>query len=201
MTVKIKIFAIAAMALNGFIVASSFAETPPPHSPEARQEANRLNALPPVVRHGKSRIDHSGRAEKGRASYYASKFSGRKMADGRKMNPHDNVAASKTLPLGSIARVINLRTGESAIVKIQDRGPFVDGRVVDVSPHVANQLDMKEHGVTPVEVKPITVPQEDGSVKLGAGAAEATQREIDRAIETTRILTGQTARQQTASAD
>jgi rare lipoprotein A len=104
------------------------------------------------------------------------------------MDPQDNIAASKTLPLGSTAKVTNLETGKSETVKIQDRGPFVDGRVVDVSPRVAERLEMKEQGVSPVEVKPITVPQKDGGVKLGAGAAKASPQEVRQATETTKAL-------------
>jgi len=108
------------------------------------------------------------------------------------MNPESNVAASKTLPLGTTAKVTNLSNGKSATVKVEDRGPYVKGRVVDVSPKVAEQLDLKHKGVAPVEVKPITVPQPDGAVKLGAGAADATPQEIQQAKEVTKQLTGQT---------
>jgi len=90
------------------------------------------------------------------------------MANGERLDAHKDVAASKTLPLGTTAKVINRETGKSATVKITDRGPHVDGRVIDVSPAVANQLDMKKKGVVRVEVKPITVPQSDGTVKTVA---------------------------------
>jgi rare lipoprotein A len=75
-------------------------------------------------------------------------------------------------------------------VKIEDRGPNVGGRVVDLAPKVAAQLDLKEHGVVPVEVKPITLPQPDGTVKLGAGAAEASPQEVTNAVEATKQMTG-----------
>ena len=105
------------------------------------------------------------------------------------MNPPSNVAASKSLPLGTTAKVTNLRNGRSATVNVQDRGPVPRGRVMDVSPSVADQLDLKKQGVAPVKVKPITVPQPNGAVKLGAGAAEATPKEITQAAETTMRLT------------
>lgn len=91
------------------------------------------------------------------------------MADGTRMNPNANIAASKTLPLGTTARITNLESGKSEVVEIRDRGPYVGGRIVDVSPKVAEKLEMKKDGVAPVVVKPITVPQPDGSVKTGAG--------------------------------
>jgi rare lipoprotein A len=118
------------------------------------------------------KLDHSGRRQKGKVSYYASTFSGRKMADGTRMDPKAPIAASKTLPLGTTAKVTNLDNGKSAVVEIKDRGPYVKGRIVDVSPSVADKLDLKKDGVAPAEVAPIEVPQRDGSVKPGAGAVE-----------------------------
>ncbi|MEO7336477.1 MAG: septal ring lytic transglycosylase RlpA family protein, partial [Caldimonas sp.] len=76
--------------------------------------------------------DLSGRRQVGKASFYAKQFVGRKMADGQRMDPHDDNAASKTLPLGTRAKVTNLATGKSATVTIQDRGPYVKGRIVDL---------------------------------------------------------------------
>ncbi|MGE4044434.1 MAG: septal ring lytic transglycosylase RlpA family protein [Acetobacteraceae bacterium] len=189
-----------ALALSFSTWTFALADTPSVSSPAAKREAERLNALPAVTPKGKARVDHSGRKERGKASYYARKFSGRTMADGRKMNLKDNIAASKTLPLGSIAEITNLETGDSVTVKVQDRGPFVAGRVIDVSPKVADDLALKKDGVAQVEVRPITVPQPDGSVKLGAGAAEATPREIERAIATTRALMRRGEGERTASA-
>jgi rare lipoprotein A len=115
------------------------------------------------------------------------------MADGRRMNPNSNVAASKTLPLGSVAKVTNLDNGKTATVRIEDRGPYVDGRVVDLAPKVADQLDVKKKGVAPVEVAPITVAEPDGKVKLGAGAADASASEVQAAVAVTKDLTRPTA--------
>jgi rare lipoprotein A len=117
-------------------------------------------------------LDRSGRARRGKASFYGPYFFGRKMANGTPMDPQSNVAASRTLPLGTVAKVTNLRNGRSAVVEIKDRGPYVAGRIVDLSPATAEELDMVEKGVVPVEVAPIEVPLRDGSVKLGAGAYE-----------------------------
>jgi rare lipoprotein A len=162
----------------------------PADAPGARQEAERLNGLPPVTPPPTGHIDHSGRSQKGRASFYAHHFTNRKMADGRRMNPNANMAASKNLPLGSVATVRNLENGKTATVKIEDRGPYVAGRVVDLTPKVADQLDIRQKGVVPVEVKPITLPQPDGAVWLGAGAADASPEEVSQAVETSRQLTG-----------
>ena len=187
--------AFARMLLASLAIATTAATpapgdpaAPPPGTPAATQEAEKLNQLPPLHPHGISRIDRSGRKEQGRASYYAKSFDHRRMADGRRMNPNSNIAASKTLPLGTTARVINLENGKAATVKVEDRGPFVDGRVVDLSPKVASDLNIKRQGVAPVVVKPIAVPLPDGQVKLGAGAAEATPEQITQATETTKAL-------------
>jgi rare lipoprotein A len=118
-------------------------------------------------------LDRSGKTRKGKASYYGQNFYSKKMADGTAMDPQSNVAASKTLPLGTKAKVTNLENGKTEEVEIKDRGPYVKNRIVDVSPKTADKLGLKENGTAPVEVKPIEVPQSDGSVKQGAGAAEA----------------------------
>jgi rare lipoprotein A len=96
----------------------------------------------------------------GKASFYADKFAGRKMADGTPMDPGDNNAAHKTLPLGTTARVTNLENGRSAVVTIQDRGPFVKGRIVDLSPATAREIGLsREDGLAQVEVTPLSMPQ------------------------------------------
>jgi rare lipoprotein A len=128
---------------------------------------------------------------KGRASFYAAHFAHRKMADGRRMNPNASVAASKTLPLGSVVKVTNLDNGKTAMVQIEDRGPYVNGRVIDLTPRAADQLDIGRKGVVPVEVKPITLPQADGTVVLGAGAADASPDQVRRAVEVSEDLIGQ----------
>jgi rare lipoprotein A len=95
------------------------------------------------------------------------------MANGRRFNPHGNVAASKSLPLGTIATVTNLETGLSTQVRVEDRGPFIAGRVVDLSPQAALDIGITEaKGIARVEVSPVFVPQPDGSMKAGAGAVE-----------------------------
>jgi len=119
----------------------------------------------------KPQLDRSGKARIGKASFYARMFAGRKMANGNKMDPQDRNAASRTLPLGTTAKVTNLKTGKSAVVRIEDRGPYVAGRIVDLSPATAREIGITpREGVTKVEVAPITVPLADGSVKLGAAA-------------------------------
>ena len=119
----------------------------------------------------KPAVDRSGKKRVGKASFYADRFGGRKMADGKIFRLHDSNAASRTLPLGTTAKVTNLETGQSAVVTIQDRGPYVDGRIVDLSPGTAQSIGLsKRKGVAKVEVTPITVPLPNGGVKLGQAA-------------------------------
>jgi rare lipoprotein A len=116
-------------------------------------------------------LDRSGHKRRGKASFYAREFSGRKMADGTIMRPQSDNAASKTLPLGTTAKVTNLETGQSAVVTIRDRGPYIRGRIVDLSPSTAKNIGIEhKKGVAKVEVAPIAVPLPDGGVKLGAAA-------------------------------
>jgi rare lipoprotein A len=97
-------------------------------------------------------------------------FAGRKMADGTRMRPTSNNAASRTLPLGTTAKVTNLETGKSAVVIIQDRGPYVAGRIVDLSPATARDIGLaRRTGVVQVEVAPIAIPMANGNIKLGDG--------------------------------
>jgi rare lipoprotein A len=98
--------------------------------------------------------------EQGAASIYANKFQGRKTAEGEPFRQNALTAASKTLPLGAKAKVTNEENGRSVEVKINDRGPYVDGRIIDLSKKAAKELDMEKQGVAPVtvEVKPKDQP-------------------------------------------
>lgn len=117
--------------------------------------------------------DLSGHKRVGEASFYSNKSTGRKMADGTAMKPNGSNAASKTLPLGTTAKVTNIDTGQSAVVTIQDRGPHVNGRIVDLSPSTAQKIGItRDEGVARVEVAPIAVPMPDGSVKSGVAAQD-----------------------------
>ena len=110
------------------------------------------------------------------------------MADGTRMNPRNDSAASKTLPLGTTAKVTNLETGESAVVTIRDRGPYVKGRIVDLTPATAEKVGIDRHeGVSKVEVTPITVPQPDASTKAAREAPQDTEPAAPRAASTSAV--------------
>jgi rare lipoprotein A len=113
----------------------------------------------PMSEPGIHRLDRSGRKQVGKASFYASRYGGRKMADGTPMQLHSNNAASLTLPLGTTATVKNLQNGKSAVITIRDRGPYVKGRIVDLSPATARSIGLTpKQGVIDVEVTPLVIP-------------------------------------------
>jgi rare lipoprotein A len=83
----------------------------------------------------------------------ASIYSGGRTANGERASPHGLTAAHRTLPFGTHVRVINRRNGRSIVVRINDRGPFVRGRIIDLTPAGARALGFS--GLTPVEVVPL----------------------------------------------
>lgn len=117
--------------------------------------------------HAKPHLDRSGDKQVGKASFYAARYAGKTMADGTPMQLSSNNAASTTLPLGTTARVTNLENGRSAVVTIRDRGPYVKGRIVDLSPSTARKIGIsRKQGLAKVEVTPLTIPLADGTVKI-----------------------------------
>ena len=89
---------------------------------------------------------------RGSASYYAAKFNGRRTASGETFNNREMTAAHRTLPFGSRVRVTNPSSGESVVVRINDRGPFTRGRMIDVSRAAAEQLGLIAAGHATVEL-------------------------------------------------
>jgi rare lipoprotein A len=132
------------------------------------QDSHAAREAPREAPSSNPQLDTSGRARVGKASFYSKQFNGKKMADGTPMQPQANNAASKTLPLGTTAMVTNLQTGRTAIVTIRDRGPYVKGRIVDLSPSTARKIGLEpKQGVAKVEVAPLEVPLPGGRVKAG----------------------------------
>lgn len=87
------------------------------------------------------------------ASYYADKFNGRRTASGEIFNMYGFTAAHKTLPFGTMLKVTNLENGKSVNVRVNDRGPFVQGRELDVSKAAAQQLEMTGTGTARVSIE------------------------------------------------
>lgn len=116
---------------------------------------------PPVV-HAYHQPGYVGRghgAQLVKASWYGPGFVGRRTSSGERFNPNLMTAASKTLPLGSVVRVTNPRNGRSVRVRINDCGPFVRGRGLDLSHRAAEKLGIAHQGVARVKVTRISTPR------------------------------------------
>ena len=112
---------------------------------KASVESGRQKSSKPVSKH----------ALNGKASWYGPRFHGKKTASGEIYDQGKLTAAHKTLPLGTKARITNLDNGTTVEVEINDRGPFIDGRIIDLSRAAAGALGFVELGVAPVQVEVI----------------------------------------------
>ena len=95
----------------------------------------------------------------GNASWYGPEFDGKKTADGERFDSESLTAAHPVLPFGSVVRIVNPRTGKFEIVRINDRGPYQEGREIDVSYRVARQIGLIHSGVTQVRLELLQLPQ------------------------------------------
>ncbi len=91
--------------------------------------------------------------QKGKASYYARSFQGKETASGETFNQNELVAAHKTLPFDTRVEVTNLENGKQVTVRINDRGPFKPGRIIELSRVAANRIDLREDGIAPVRIE------------------------------------------------
>ena len=94
-----------------------------------------------------------GATYKGNASWYGSKFHGRLTANGERYNMYDMTAAHKTLPMHTVVKVTNRRNGLTAVVRINDRGPFIATRIIDLSHSAARKINMLGAGTAPVSIE------------------------------------------------
>lgn len=99
------------------------------------------------------RVDKKAKVEIGNASYYASCMNGRRTANGDKCNLRSYTAAHRSFPFGTMMRVTMLKNGQSVIVKVNDRGPYSKGRVVDISTAAAQKIGLIRVGVGKVKVE------------------------------------------------
>jgi len=95
----------------------------------------------------------AGSVQEGEASYYAHRYHGRTTANGEIYDENKMTAAHKTLPFGTTVRVTNLANGKKVVVRINDRGPFIKGRIIDLSYKAAGELDYISRGVVKVRVE------------------------------------------------
>lgn len=95
----------------------------------------------------------------GNASWYGQEFHGRKTANGERFDCEALTAAHPTLPFGSLVRVVNPRNGQFELVRINDRGPYQEGREIDVSYRVARKIGLIHPGVSQVQLELLALPQ------------------------------------------
>jgi len=129
----------------------------------------------------------TGHAERGMASWYGPNFHGRRTANGETYDMHGLTAAHRTLPFGTWVRVTNLDNGRSVDLRINDRGPFAKGRVIDVSYAAAERLEMVGPGTARVEIRvleapfpqqPVAAAAQRFTVQLGAFQDEKRARRL-----------------------
>lgn len=152
---------------------SAHVNVPPPPAPESRPEqptANQPSAntnIPGKIETPKGNREESAdlaepvlpagtkpiATETGRASWYGPPYHNRRGSNGEVYNMNAMTAAHRTYPLGSIVRVTNVKTGATALVRITDRGPFIPGRVIDLSLAAAKKVDVWRPGVAEVKVE------------------------------------------------
>lgn len=122
----------------------------------------------------------------GFASWYGGKFHGRLTSSGEVFDTNDMTAAHKTLPFGTIVKVTNQDNGKSALVKINDRGPFVEGRIIDLSRAAAERLDMVGQGVARVslDIVDFVTDRDLYAVQVGAYALERNAEKALATLET-----------------
>ena len=123
-----------------------------------------------------------GYRETGQASYYGKKFHGRRTSNQEVYDMYAFTAAHKTLPLPSYARVTNLDNGKSIVVRVNDRGPFHQGRVIDLSYAAAVKLGYRDRGTARVEVRALTPEDTDTTLAVRQPSTDATgmDRLVDR---------------------
>lgn len=119
--------------------------------------------------------EQPGYDEVGLASWYGDAFHGRPTASGERFDMHELTAAHKTLPLPGLVEVTNLATGQRAVLRVNDRGPFVDGRIIDLSRGAAESLGLLSQGVGRVRVRYLgRAPRLGGGQPLQRAEAAST---------------------------
>jgi rare lipoprotein A len=187
---------------------------PPPSIPQPSTDAeskpdsaHRAEATPDRVQQDRVQQDKDGLSisadakpiliETGLASWYGPPYHNRRGSNGEVYDMNAMTAAHRTLPLGSIVRVTNVKTGSSAIVRITDRGPFIGTRILDLSLAAAKKVDLVRAGVSQVRIEVLRTPapiDEGGrwAVQIGAFAEEepatALADRISRRYHTAKVL-------------
>ena len=143
---------------------------------QPKLEPLHANANDPYVVFGKEYVpekEFSAHRKQGTASWYGRKFHGQRTSSGEIYDMYAMSAAHPTLPVPSYARVTNLQNGRSAVVRINDRGPFSSGRMMDLSFAAAYKLDFAESGIAAVEVESIVLAPSAPSAEAPVAAEPA----------------------------
>jgi rare lipoprotein A len=178
------------------------AQAPSPSTANQPSQTHRVESEPDRAQEDKDAISIPAdtkpiRVETGLASWYGPPYHNRRGSNGEIYNMNAMTAAHKTLPLGSIVRVTNVKTGSSALVRITDRGPFVAGRIIDLSLAAAKKVDCWKAGVIEVRVEVLRTPAplDTGgrwAVQIGAfdreGPATELESRLARRYRTAKVL-------------
>jgi rare lipoprotein A len=143
---------IVGVTLLGCIAGCSLKEEPVPLPPVPQAPA-------PQAQEKAAPAEKPATIQVGTASWYGPGFHGQETASGETFDQHALTAAHRTLPLGTVAKVTNLETGQSVTVKINDRGPYVQGRQLDLSLAAAKQIGLTKKGVAKVKIEAKTPRQ------------------------------------------
>ncbi|HAS17489.1 MAG TPA: septal ring lytic transglycosylase RlpA family protein [Nitrospiraceae bacterium] len=126
----------------------------------------------------------AGYVERGVASWYGGEFHGRPTSSGEIYDMYSNTAAHKLIPLGTIARVTNIENRRSVVVKINDRGPFIEGRIIDMSYSAANEIGMVNMGLANVEIEILKWGEviSDFTIQVGAFLIEENALRLQKRL-------------------
>ncbi len=141
--------------------------------------------------------------DQGEASWYGPGFHGKTTANGETYNQNELTAAHRTLPFNTVVRVVNMDNGKSVTVRINDRGPYAHGRIIDLSKEAAQRIDMIDAGIAPVRLvlirseQPIrtrgpgNIRQEEFTIQLAAFHRRSDAEAYAQLIRRSRVATGE----------
>jgi rare lipoprotein A len=165
------------------------ASAPPPMAPAATPPATAERAKRSTnmdTRTGDQPVTGGGYIEEGNASWYGAPFHGRRASNGETYDMNKMTAAHRTMAFGTIVKVTNLTNGKAAVVRITDRGPFIENRIIDLSMAAAKAIESIGPGVVPVRLEVISGADPFGgffTVQVGAfkekGNAERLRARLD----------------------
>lgn len=157
--ISISLFTFVFLLSSALILSACAARNGTPSNQSVTEQCKDKNAscYKQYGKHYKVLSNSKNYSENGVASWYGRKFNKKRTSSGERFNMYRMTAAHKTLPLSTYVQVTNLSNGKQVIVKVNDRGPFVSNRVIDLSYAAAKKLGMVGHGTAPVSIKAIKV--------------------------------------------